>query len=50
MSMVTPVLPVDVYSIHSSEKKKANPFCRICSIHMQCNGIIKSHIFSILLG
>ena len=31
MSMVTPALPVD-----SSEKKKAYPFCRICSIYMQC--------------
>ena len=32
MSMVTPVLPVEVYSMHSSEKKKAYPFCRIYSI------------------
>ena len=51
MSMVTPALPVDVYSIHSKEKKKAYPFCRICSTYI-CNahGIIKSHRFSILLG
>ena len=32
----SPALPVDVYSIHSSEKKKAYPFCRICSIYMLC--------------
>ena len=36
MSMVTPALPVDGYNIHSSEKNKAHPFCRICSIHI-CN-------------
>ena len=32
MSMVSPALPVDVYSIHSGhEKIKAYPFCRIFS-------------------
>ena len=51
MSMVTPALPVEVYSIHSREKKKVYPFSRICSIYT-CNahGIIKSHRFSILFG
>ena len=44
MSIVTPVLPVEVYSIISSEKKKAYPFCRICSIS-NAHGIIKEHRF-----
>ena len=43
MSMITPALLVDVYSIHSSEKKKAYPFCRICSLYAM--HIIKSHRF-----
>ena len=34
MSMVTPALAVDVYSIHRSEKKKAYPLRRICSIYI----------------
>ena len=34
MSMITPALPVDVYSIHSIEKKNAYPFCRIGSIYI----------------
>ena len=31
MSMVTPVLRVELYSTHRREKKKAYPLCRICS-------------------
>ena len=53
MFMVTSALPVDVYSIHSSEKKKRKKpthsveyLVYICNAH----GIIKSHRFSILLG
>ena len=49
--MVTPVLLVVVYSIHSSEKKKAYPFCIICSIYLcTARDIIKSRRFSILFG
>ena len=45
MSMVTAVLPVEVHSKHSTEKKKAYPFCRICSELCNAYGIIKSHRF-----
>ena len=49
MSMVTPVLPVKVYSIYIVVNRKKPTHSEeyvVCNVH----GIIKSHRFSILLG